>query len=920
MNDDRPSPSWRRYLRFWGRDSRRDLDDELRFHLEARYDEYVAMGMEPVRARAEAERRFGDLAVVRDRCARIDSRWDRERTMSDLVSTIGGDIRFAWRQLRRSPSLSIAAILCFALGIGANTSIFSVVDAVLFRPLPFPESDRLVLVGDALPHFGGGNFGLISTPEYHDYRQLDGRTFERSAIFESASFTLSGAGGEPERVTSAAVSASVFDVLRVKAALGRTFLPGEDLVGGPNVAVLSDALWRRRFNADPLVIGRSVIINGVPSVIIGVMPAGFAFPLPGLGGDAAELFSPYWITPDIERLRGNSYNTSLIARLASGVTLARARREANEIAGRLPQMHPGAYGPGHTTVADVFSLHERAVGDVRRSLLVLLTAVGLVLLIACINVSSLLLARAASRHREVSVRRALGASRGRLVQQSLAESAVLVVIGGAMGVAFATWGARALATRAPRALLQGYSISVDGRVLLVTAAIAAITAIVISLLPAMQQADRGLAGSLRDEGSRRERRRGAGSSARRTLVASEIALAMIVATGTGLMVKSFLNARDADPGFAPDHLAGFRLGLAGPLRYPSSREVLQFEERMAERLRAIPGVQSASVASTIPMGGTSRFTFSIENRDLPTIPIATNTIVFPNYFSTMGIRLRAGHAFTGAETAQSPAVTIINETLAREFFPDANPIGRRIKWGSPTSPSPWLTIVGVAADVKPALDAPSEPTAYFVAAQVDTVLVTHNMRGAAYIVRAQGDPQSTFKAIRRAVGDEDSELPLIGLRPMTAVVEQSVATTTVQHGASVAGRHSGAAARRRRDLRPHGVRGCSAYARDRHPIGDRRHARRRASAGRRQRRTRRDRGRHARCGRLASSHASAAGAALRRQPARPRDLRPLGGDSPRRCRRRHGAPGAAGGAHRSADRHARRLAWLGYFSTMSVNG
>src|SRR5262245_24363543 len=758
----RRAASWRRYLRFWGNDPAGDLDDELRFHLEARYDEYVADGMTPERARAEVDRRFGDVGTVRARCTEIDTQWQRERSMIDRFHIAATELRFAVRQLRRNTSLSIAAILCLALGIGVNTSIFSVVDTLLFRPLPFPQSDRLVLIGEALPNFGGGNFGLISTPEYHDYQRLEGRVFESSAIYENTALTISSSGADPERVPSAVVSATLFKVLRINPAHGRLFLPGDDVVGSANTAVISDAFWRRRFNADPSVVGRTILVNGVATTIVGITPSGFAFPLPGLGGPVADIFSPYWITPEIEKTRGDSYSTTLIARLAPGTTLEQAKRGASEIARQLPQRHPDVYSAKHVTTADVFPLRDRAIGDSRRSLLVLFASVGLVLLIACINVSSLLLARAATRQREISVRRALGASRSRLAMQFLAESSVLVMIGGVLGVAFATWGAKALAARAPQALLQGYQIAVNGRVLLFSVVIAAMTAVVVSLLPALQRPEAGIADSLQGGG----RTASAGISkqrGRRTLVVSEIALALIVATGAGLMVKSLINTQNVDPGFDSSGLVSFRLGLLN-YRYRTADEVTRFEQQMADRLGALPGVRSASVATTIPMSGGSRISFSIEGSDLPKVPIASNTIVFPDYFETLRIPIRAGRSFNQQDTRSSPTVAIINEALARQYYPGVNPVGRRIKWGSPTSPSPWATIVGVSATVKASsLESPDEPAVYFPATQIDTSIVDRMMRGMVYLVRTDGDPSALFNAIRRTVKDADPELPIVGL-------------------------------------------------------------------------------------------------------------------------------------------------------------
>lgn len=766
--------AWRRYLRFWGSNPTRDLDDELRFHLEARYDEFVRDGMSPAEARVAVAERFGNVDAVRRKTAAVDTQWQRERTLMDLLHILLSDLRFGVRQLRRSPSLSIAAIFCFALGIGANTSIFTIVDAVLFRPLPFAESDRLVLIGEELPKFGGGNFGVISTPEFVDYRRLEGGVFESTAIFEGTSFTLAGGNADAERIPGAAVSPSLFNVLRVNAARGRGFAPDDGKIGSPSVAVISDALWRRRFNGDPGVIGRPVLVNGVSTTIAGVLPAGFAFPLPGLGSQNADLFSPYWITPELEKVRGDSYNTSLIARLAPGKTLADAKAAVATVAASLPTWHPGVYGPRHTTLADVFWLRERAVGDVRASLLVLLTAVGLVLLIACINVSSLLLARTAARGREISVRRALGASRGRLASQFLAESAVLVTIGALLGVAVASWGTKLIASQAPQSVLQGYAIALDARVLVVALGIAALCAIGVSLVPALQQPETTMARSLREEG----RSASAGMSrqhGRRTLVMSQIALAVIVAAGAGLMIKSLRKAQNIDPGFDARGVITFRLGLLN-YRYAGPQDVIRFEREMIDRLRALPGVRAAGAGSNVPMSGLWRISFSLDGKDFEKVPSASNALVFPGYFESVGIPIRAGRAFTPQDAENAQPVSIVNEALARQFFSKGDAIGQRLKWGSPTSPSHWTTIVGVSSNVKArGLDTPDEPAVYFPAAQIDTFVVARMMRGMSYVVRTDGDPTALFNLIRRTVKEADPELPIVGLATLEDVVARSVA-------------------------------------------------------------------------------------------------------------------------------------------------
>jgi predicted permease len=775
MNDPRPTPAWRRYLRFWGSDPRRDLDDELRFHLAARYDEYVAAGMSPNEARAEVARRFGDVENVRRSCADIDSQFAGESTMRDLVHGAAADLRYALRQLRRNTALSVAAIVCLALGIGANTAIFSVVDAVLFRPLPFPQADRLVLIGEGLPQFSGDNFGVISAPEFADFRRLDGRSFSQSAIYESASSNLSGGAAEPERVTALRASPQLFDVLGAAPARGRGFVAADSAEGTPNVVVLSDALWRRRFGADPGVIGRAVNVDGRPSTVVGVMSPSFHFPLPGVGGEPAELILPYKYTPALEQMRGNSYYTFFIARLAPDVTLESARRASLELASSLPRLHPDFYGSKFRIVADAFPLRDRAVRDVRGALLVLLAAVGLVLLIACINVSSLLLARASARRREISVRQALGASLGRLVRQFMAEGLVLVMIGGTLGVALAVAGSHLIAAHAPQHLLAGFQPAVDLRVLGVTAGVAIVTAIAFSLVPAIGQwRARGLAGALHDEGrggtSGVDRQRG-----RRVLVVTQIAFALVLAALAGLMVRSLANARRTNPGFDSEHAITFAAGLA-EARYPTAESVVQLEQRLIDELRRVPGVKTASATSNLPMGTPSRIAFAVEGASEPKVPIATSELVYDGYFDAMGIRLRDGRPFSTGDVRGTLPVVVVNETLARRYFGSRSAIGRRLKWGSPGSPNPWLTIVGVAADVKhDGLDHDVLPAVYFPARQQDSNAVRQMLRGASYVVRTNGAPAALMAEVQRAVRRVDPELPIVGLRTLADVIGVSVA-------------------------------------------------------------------------------------------------------------------------------------------------
>ena len=780
---DRPArpPAWRRYVRFWGSDPARDVDDELRFHIEARYDEYVAGGMPPDVARAEVERRFGDVRAIRERCVAIDSQWKREQTMIDMLHRAGADVRYALRQLRRNASLSAAAILCFALGIGANASIFSVVSGVLLRPLPFSDPNRLVLVGEWLPSVGGENFGVISRPEFIDYQRLNGRIFANTAIYDGGSAgsqgtALSGDGAEPERVTGLRVSHSLFPTLGVHAAIGRTFDVTDDSAGGPNAVILSDALWHRRFGARD-VVGRSIDVDGKPRTIVGVMPARFTFPLAGIGGEPADVFLPIHITADVEQNRGNDYSTFLVGRLAPGVTIEQAKRAVSELVASYPTLHPEAYRGDWKTEADVFPMRDRSVREVRRPLVILLGAVGLVLLIACINVSSLLLARAAVRQREIAVRQALGASRGRLVQQFLWEGATLALAGGALGLLLAVWGTRVLATHAPQRVLQGYEASIDVRVLAFTAAVVILTSLVFSLIPAFAQPANGLGVSLREEG-RGSTSGGARVRGRRALVIAQVALALVLSTGAGLLARSFLEERDTNPGFSPEHVVTFRVRIP-EAHYATPASVLEFDRRVVDGLRALPGVEHASASLRLPLQEPMRMMFSVEHQAPPHLPIGTGTFVMPDYFAAMRIPLVAGRYIDAGDVRDRLPVIVVNQALAEHFFGvqgAREAVGKRIKWGSPGSPNPWLTIVGVTANVKDTgLDRDQEWSVYFPLLQAPDVNLTGMLRSIAFVARASGSDASLARAMRGVVRAIDPDMPIVGPRLMDDVVDTSMA-------------------------------------------------------------------------------------------------------------------------------------------------
>ncbi|WP_158508960.1 ABC transporter permease [Gemmatirosa kalamazoonensis] len=700
--------------------------------------------------------------------------------MLERFDTLRGDVSFAVRQLRRTPVLSAAAILCFALGIGANSAIFSIVNGVLIRPLPYRDVDRVVAINDGLPKQGPGFLRGISAPELLDYRALDGRIFQATAIYEQRTFTVAAPDGALERAQGALVSGNFLRVLGREPALGRVPATWTANASDPTAAsaasevIVSHAFWQTHLRGDPDVVGKSMPFGNGVATVAAVMPPDVQFPIGAIGAEPAQVFALYALTPDVLKTRADRYGTWAFGRLADGVTVAQASAAVNSVASGLPQRYPDMYrGATERVLAEAAPLRETIVGPVRRPLLVLLAAVCLVLLIACLNVSSLLVARSVARQREIAVRRAIGASRSRLARQFLTESIVLVATGGALGLLLGHYGAVLLTRLDPNASLNGYDVGLDWRVVAATAAVTALTGIVFSVLP-------GLAGHDDFHTSLREREasaRGAGTS-RSGLVVAEIAIALLLTVGAGLMVRSFLHLRAVDPGFDVDQLLTFRVNFPES-RYPTHDAAITSERLLADRLRAIPGVAAVGAATDIPLTEGSQIVFTPDPAVGPPpdkMPVVALSLVHPGYFEAAGIRLRLGRAFTVADDPGSVPVVIVSEAVAKRYYA-GNAIGRQFKWGGPDSPQPWRTVVGIAGDVKQGGLADENPplAVYIPAAQINTGPAAGQVRGTSYLVRTSGDPRRSINPVRSTVKDFDARMPVAGLRPMSDMLARSIA-------------------------------------------------------------------------------------------------------------------------------------------------
>jgi putative ABC transport system permease protein len=682
------------------------------------------------------------------------------------------DLRYAVRSLARTPMFTAAVLVTLALGIGANTAIFSVVNAVLFRPLPFRDAEQLVFIWSTSEAFQRTN---LTPGRLIDFRQQMTSVSDVAGI-NHISFNVTGQF-DPERVVGSSVSSNFFDVLGVAPLLGDTFHAGR---ADPFDVVLSFGLWNRRFGADRQIIGREIVVNGTRRRIAAVMPTAFEWPaVTGTGSSNAG--SPQLWVPaarhDIPRMLRDDPHQDLaanrstgylraVARLKDGVTIDRARREADALASRLAEAHPRTdAGRG----AAIQPLREQFFGIVREPLLVLLTAVSFVLAIACANAASLLLGRATARRKEIAIRLALGAGRGRIVRQLLTEAAVLALAGAGLGLLIARWAAAWLVATAPEGILRLQETGIDGPVLGFTLGLALLTALLFGLIPARQASSSAPAREIAGGGSRASAGRRA-TRARDLLVASQICVSLVLLTGAGLLLRSFATLSRVDTGIDTRQLLAFDLFLSGARAEDVSRRAPFYDDVLRE-LRALPGVRAAGAAVTLPIGGDDfATTFTIEGRASAPgqEPTAGYQIVTPEYFDAIGMTIRSGRDFTSSDTAHSARVVLINETLARQHWPGVDPVGRRLRL-SPDSADPWITIVGVVSDIRhlgPAV-AP-RPEIFEVHTQSPFSFM-------AFVVRTTGDPHALVPSIRAAVAKLDPLQPVSGVRTMDEHLARSLA-------------------------------------------------------------------------------------------------------------------------------------------------
>ena len=733
------------------RRGRQDLDEQLRFHQEMLEAQLRAQGMPAADAAREAQLRVGGPTQVAEA-------WHDQRSLPWL-ETLARDLRFGARMLVRAPGFSLAALFTLTLGIGANTAIFSVVDAVLLRPLPYPEPERLVTVGDRTADGLSANVDFTTVSDW----RARSHTFESLVLMRSWMPTLI-AGGEAERVPAVRVSWNYFDMMGVRPALGRTFTVDEDRPEHWRVLMLSDALWRRRFGADPSVVGRTIVMNDREYRVIGVMPASFE-PL-----DAAryyttpQLWAPVGYSVTLREACRGCQHLRAFGRLKPGVTIGDATVEMNTIREQMRREFPNEYEAGSIAIVP---LREALTGRVRTALQVLLAAVGFVLLIACANVANLLVARSLTRQRELTLRAVLGAGRGRIVRQLLTESALLSACGAAAGIALAIVAVRGVSAFAPVSLPRLEHVTVDGRVMMFTLVTALLTTVLFGLIPAWRAGGSGVQITLATDSRGSV---GASARARAVLVVLDLALALVLLAGAGLMLRTIVALTRAHPGFETARTLTLQFSLIGKA-YAEDPAVVAFQNRFLEKTRALPGVEGVALASQIPFGGNGDcWGFHAQGRMKPNTvddPCIERYGSSPDYLRVMGMPLRSGRFFNDADLTSSPPVIVISESTARLVWGNDNPIGAQVRIGA-ADRGAWRTVIGVVADAHHEdLTAPPTAAMYTPQTQVtDSFLV-------AAIKASTADPAVLVAPVRGVLRDLDPAVPVYDVATLQSLVAKA---------------------------------------------------------------------------------------------------------------------------------------------------
>src|ERR1017187_5610269 len=741
--------SWKRFLlrRRWDEERAR----ELQAHVQIETDENVSRGMLPDEARYAANRKLGNSTQIRQEIFHMNS--------VAFVETMWQDLRFAFRMLRKKPSFTIAAVLTLALGIGATTAIFSVVNSVLLRTLPYSDSARVVVIRETNPSVGQV---AVSYPNFLDWREQS-RTIAQMAAVHNMGFNLSGVN-QPESINGYGVSPNFLSLLGVRPMIGRDFLPAEEKSGTAPVLLLSYKLWQSHMGGDPHVIGRNITLDGRSFTIVGVLPPTFYFL------DKADVLTPIGIWLDADMMgRGERGDMDVAGRLAPGITLAQARAEMSGIAARLAQQYPLE---NHGGGAQLATIRDEFVSDPQPAILVLFGAVMFVLLIACANVANLYLVRGAERAKEVAVRLAFGARRGRIVRQMLTESLLLAALGGGLGVLLGMWSLSGLARLIPPDTLMGMDIRMDGGVFLFADVLMVFVAVAFGLIPALQSTRPDVQEALKDGGrsstpsAKQHRVRGA-------LAIAETALALVLLIGAGLMVKSLYRLFQVSPGFEPDRVLTMGMNLRSS-QYSKPEAELLFWQRILDRVRAIPGVESAAVGSVVPFTGDhSRADITFEGLPVPALgefPHPDYHSISSDYLNALGQPLLRGRAFTEGDHEAAPAVGLINSRLAQRYWPNGDAIGKRFTFGHPGPKNKWITIVGIVSDTKLyGLENPSRFEIYLPYRQ-------EPKDGMTLAVRSSADRAGLSSAVRAAIAEIDKDQAVFQVETMKELVNESVST------------------------------------------------------------------------------------------------------------------------------------------------